>query len=234
MILNERQETILEYLNEHSHASVHELALRFFVSEMTIRRDLKAMEAEGYLQRYNGGATKRPQNEILPFATRKLFHAENKSQIETAISPYLEDNISIFIDSSSTCFYILPVLKGYHHVHVITNSLSACFLAAEYHIPCTVIGGELCARDLCSVGSDAIMSLEKLNVDVAFFSSQAISSDGRITDNDHDQTAVRQVVLSNCSKSIVLLDESKRDKICLYTFAHVSEVDEVIFITESV
>lgn len=41
MILNDRQAEILDFLKENGRASVRRLAGTFYVSEMTIRRDLK-------------------------------------------------------------------------------------------------------------------------------------------------------------------------------------------------
>lgn len=228
MVLNERQTGIEAYVNEHVHASVRELAAHFFVSEMTIRRDLREMEKAGYLRRYNGGATRHSESSQLPFDVRKLLHAENKARIEQAVRPYLSDGITVFVDSSSTCLYIVPILGEYREINMITNSLTACLTAAEYHIPCTVAGGNIYERDLCTVGSETVDFLKKLNPDIAFFSLQAISDDGRITDSNPEQTAVRRTVLNNSSHSVILLDKSKYHKTCTYTFCHSSEVDEVI------
>lgn len=230
MILNERQSNILDYLNEHSQASVHKLAAHFFVSEMTIRRDLKKMEQAGYLHRYNGGATKHAQNETLPFDARKLLHADQKAAIANAVRPFLRDSLSVFIDSSATCTYVIPLLSEYRDIRIVTNSLNACVIAAEYHIPCTIAGGMVYEKDLCAVGAETVEFLRAINVNIAFFSSYAISSEGLITDNDAEQTAIRRCVLKNCQQSIVLLNESKCNKTCLYTFCHSNDVTRVIFI----
>lgn len=229
MVLNERQSGILDYLDAHTQASVRKLATHFFVSEMTIRRDLKKMEQAGYLRRYNGGATQ-CKEETLPFNARKLLHADHRAVIGKRVQPYLRDGLSVFIDSSSTCTYIIPLLAQYRDIRIVTNSLCACMTAAECHVPCMMAGGTTYEKDLCTIGGDTIDFLRKINVDIAFFSSQAISDDGRITDGDDAQTAIRRCVLENCRQSIVLLDESKCHKTCLYTFCHRSDVTEVIFI----
>ena len=56
MQLNSRQQEILNLLYEVGKLSVSELACRLYVTEMTIRRDLSAMEKGGFLKRYHGGA----------------------------------------------------------------------------------------------------------------------------------------------------------------------------------
>ena len=56
MVLNKRQEQTVELVKAEHRASVKRIAQHFFVSEMTVRRDLKILEENGYLKRYNGGA----------------------------------------------------------------------------------------------------------------------------------------------------------------------------------
>lgn len=230
MVLNERQEKIEEYLNEHKHASVRKLASTFFVSEMTIRRDLKAMEKAGYLLRYNGGASCIADNGVLPFTMRKFFHEEHKTHIAEAVRPYLDDNLSVYIDTSSTCFYVIPTLAEYKGITIITNSLFAAISAADYHIPCKLAGGQTYEADLCTIGASAVDYMRSVNPDVAFFSLQAISDDGLITDSNAEQVEVRRAIFPNCQKKVVILDESKRHKTSTYTFCSADEADAVLFI----
>ena len=59
MVLNDRQAEMAEFIKKNSRVSVKKLAEKFYVSEMTGRRDLKEMEKLGYVRRYNGGALAR-------------------------------------------------------------------------------------------------------------------------------------------------------------------------------
>lgn len=230
MVLNERQEGIETYLREHKRATVRQLAARFFVSEMTVRRDLREMEKAGYLHRYNGGATYRQEGEVLPFDARRLLHAEEKETIARAVRPYLRDGLSVFVDSSSTCIYIVPTLAEYRDIRIVTNSLPVCLAAGEYHIPCLLAGGDCYERDMCTVGDATIAFLQTLNTDVAFFSSQAIADDGTVTDGNAAQTAVRRTALANCLRSVLIMDESKRHRTCLYTLCHAEDIDEIVYL----
>lgn len=210
MVLNERQTQLADYINEHTSAKVKSLASIFCVSEMTIRRDLRELQKQGYLHRFNGGATRCAENEVLPFEARKLLHDKDKTRIIESVRPLITDGISVFIDSSATCLCIIPLLKEFDNIRIFTNSLPASLKAAEYHIKCTLAGGTLHSRDLCTVGTAALDFMRQINVDIAFFSSQAISADGKITDSDEQQTAIRRAALKNCAKSVLLIDKSKQ------------------------
>ena len=65
MVLNDRQAEMAEFIKKNSRVSVKKLAEKFYVSEMTVRRDLKEMEKLGYVRRYNGGALAR-NDDLLP------------------------------------------------------------------------------------------------------------------------------------------------------------------------
>lgn len=57
----QRRHNILALLNEQGEVSVDALAKRFETSEVTIRKDLAALEANGLLLRRYGGAVTMPQ-----------------------------------------------------------------------------------------------------------------------------------------------------------------------------
>ena len=66
MGLTDRQARMAEWLNAHGRGTVQELAAAFFVSEMTVRRDLNELARGGYAQRYNGGAMCPPRAALRP------------------------------------------------------------------------------------------------------------------------------------------------------------------------
>ena len=54
----ERQKKMMEYIEAHTSAQIHELAEKFHVSEATVRRDLDDLDQQGALKRTHGGAIK--------------------------------------------------------------------------------------------------------------------------------------------------------------------------------
>lgn len=227
MVLNERQSELLTLLKQHGRMSVKNFSKHFYVSEMTIRRDLKEMEKCGYLQRYNGGAVYTDKGD-LPFNLRKLTHLKEKNTLIEKAKKYLTDSITVFIDSSSTCMYIIPALAEYKDITLVTNSVQSLITAAEYHIPCIISGGMCYEADMCCVGSLAEEFLHNINVDIAFLSAAAISDDGIISDNDPSQTAVRKIAMRNSGKTIIFLDKAKCGKKYTYTLCRKDETDDVI------
>ena len=56
MLPTERQQKILDLLQERGTISIQELGGLFDVSDMTIHRDLEILEARGVLRRFGGDA----------------------------------------------------------------------------------------------------------------------------------------------------------------------------------
>lgn len=73
--MNDRQSRLIGYLKEQKRASVKKPAARFYVSEMTVRRDLKELELQGYLKRYNGGTV----TSIFEYGGDDYFVIDNKA-----------------------------------------------------------------------------------------------------------------------------------------------------------
>ena len=230
MVLNDRQTEIMNLIRENGRVSTKNLSKTLFVTEMTIRRDLTEMEKCGYLKRYKGGAVYMGGEEFLPVTARANVHYKEKRMVTAKIKKYLKDGMTVFIDSSSTCEFVIPVIKDFENVKIITNSVFNMLAAAEYHIKCFSTGGEYNEHDMCFVGAQTDEYLRNVNVDIAFFSARGISSDGVITDSDILQTSARKTIMKNSLKNVFLFDGSKKGKKYPFTLARAEDVDEVIII----
>lgn len=230
MILNQRQSEILNKLKIQKRMSVTEISKIFFVSEMTVRRDLKLLEEQGYIKRYNGGAMFYQDEIFLPICYRKFLHSDQKTELAKKTKKFFHNCMNVFIDSSSTCSYIIPLLSDYKNIHIITNSIQNLLVATENNIKCTLAGGDYYSCDMCTIGSECENFLERLNPDIAFFSSLGLSDDGFITDCNEAQNSVRKTIIKNCKTNIFLFDSHKLHKKYLYTLCTTEEISELIIL----
>lgn len=226
--MNERQKEILEILHRKGRVSVNELSKSLFVAEMTIRRDLTEMEKGGFLRRYRGGAILKINIGEMPITERLLIDKKEKEELAQLCTAHLCDGMTLFIDSSSTCQYIIPHLSQYKSITVVTNSISTLLALSKLHIFCILIGGEYYEQDMCTVGPIAENYASELNVDIAFFTTAAISDDGIISDFDLKQTMIRRFVMKNAKKSIFLFEKDKVGKKYLYSLCKKEEATAII------
>jgi len=95
----QRRHNILALLNEQGEVSVDELAKRFETSEVTIRKDLAALESHGLLLRRYGGAITMPQ-ELVADVSQNV--SKYKQAIARAAVTRIREHARIIIDSGST------------------------------------------------------------------------------------------------------------------------------------
>ena len=228
MELNQRQQQILNILYENGKISVVDLAKKLYVAEMTVRRDLSAMEKGGFLKRYHGGAILMSSQGEMPISHRLMFDEKEKKALSEKCLPFLRDNITVFIDSSSTCQYIIPHIATFKNMKIITNSVKALLTASSLHIPAILIGGDYYEPDMCLVGSIAEQSAREFNVDVAFFTTAAYSQDGVISDFDEKQLYIRKIILKNSAKTIYLCEKNKIGKKMLFTLCKKDDLTAII------
>lgn len=229
MELNERQQRILDILREKGKISVTSLAELLNYSEMTVRRDLTRMEKAGLLKRSHGMALENDINSQ-PITTRSFAQDSEKRKLCKAAAKYLEDHMTVFLDSSSTCVYLIPYIAEHKEMCIVTNSVQVVLSAANFHIPCYLTGGKYNEKDMCLLGSQAERYMEQINADIAFFSCAGYSEDGRITDDSEEQTAVRLSAMKHAEKSIMLFDSTKKNVTYVFTVCHKDDIYKMITI----
>lgn len=227
---NERQKEILNILYQNGKASVAELSQTLFVTEMTIRRDLAEMEKGGFLRRYRGGALLKINLGEMPITQRVLLDKEEKEALARKCIPFMRDGLTVFIDSSSTCQYLIPHLAHHKNITIITNSVGALLYAGRLHIPCILLGGEYYAQDMCMVGSLTEQAARDFNVDLAFYTTAAISDSGVISDFDLQQTMIRKIIMKNAKQNIFLFEKEKLGKNLLHTLCSAEDATTVIMV----
>ena len=123
----QRRHSILTQLNKLGEVSVDQLAEQFATSEVTIRKDLNALEKNGLLLRRYGGAIALPE-ELTDQETSNI--SANKQNIAVAGAKLIRDFNRIIIDSGSTTLALIAQLNDKRGLLVMTNSL---YLASNIH-----------------------------------------------------------------------------------------------------
>lgn len=230
--VQKRRDKINKFIQEKSEATLTELrALVPGVSEMTIRRDLEALEAEGRIIRVHGGAKSLKSLGTLVedvFSKRSAINTDKKKLIGEKAAKLIKEGSSVFLDSGST---VIEIAKRMPDVPLLITT-SGLNIALELlhleNVTVNVLGGEVGRNTIALSGPGAQDAIERLNIDVAFVASTAFSIDSGFTcGNVHDK-ALKSKVLSKARKKIILMDSTKVGNVMPHTFATVDEVDAII------
>ncbi|MDE3739412.1 MULTISPECIES: DeoR/GlpR family DNA-binding transcription regulator [Pseudomonas] len=135
----QRRHAILALLEEQGEVSVDALAKAFATSEVTIRKDLTALEKNGLLLRRYGGAVPMPQ-ELIGEGSQPV--SSYKLAIARAAVGCIREHARIIIDSGSTTAAMIPELGRKPGLVVMTNSLSVANALRELeHEPVLLMTG---------------------------------------------------------------------------------------------
>lgn len=224
-----RREQILGYLGSHDRASVGELSQALGVSEVTIRKDLDALEAQGLLVRVHGGAMASGRGRLeLHFATREQQRLDEKRRIAQAAARLIQSGQRIFLDGSTTALQVARLLKDREDLTVVTNGLyTALELNFSAGVTTIVVGGTMRRRSSSLVGSLSADVLRRLRVDIGLFSAQAVTADG-LMEGDLDEAQLKQRLVQVATLTIGIVDSSKFGRTAFSIFALPHEIDRVI------
>lgn len=230
LFVEERRRVILDQLKEQGRVSVNTLSAAMRVSAVTIRQDLRALEEVGLLERTYGGAVRRETTSVLPemsFHVRVGKLRREKDAIAAAAAGLVEEGFTVALDASSTTFALVPHLKGFRRLTVITNSLiiAQSFLDSP-QVNVLLPGGRLRRDSISIVGRPE--GLPDVNLNIGFFGARGVSLLGGVSDVDADEVAVKQVMAQRCVSAVVLVDGSKWGQVAPYTFIRTEQLRYII------
>lgn len=231
LFAEERKKRILELLHELSKITVPQLSTELGVSPVTIRNDLRELEAEGKLLRTHGGALPVGKVGFEPDSeAKKIANIEAKRRIAVAAAMLVESGDTIALDAGTTTFELAHCLRKKDNITVITNDLRiATLLEAESPgIQVFVSGGMLRHGFQCMVGPMAERSLEGIHVDRAFMAANAVSLEEGFSTPHFEQAAVKRRLMSIASKRVMLCDSSKLGRCSFARFCGWDEIELLI------
>lgn len=228
MLLYQRQQEILNYLNKNQSATVKELASIVWASESSVRRDIKALEQKGYVKQVYGGVILPNQNSVVPIALRDSFHSAVKDSLAEAAAKHIFDGATVIMDNSSTVRRIIKYTDNFHYLRIITNNQCIINECDKSNIELYCTGGKYIKQNNVFVGSSAENYIKNIYADILFFSSQAVSDDGEISDICEYETNIRKVMLSRAKKKIFICDSSKLGYKKTFTLCTKDDVDVII------
>ena len=229
MIGYERQQKILEYLDGRKSATIRELATALYTSEASIRRDIQALEASGFVNKIYGGVIlSKYQNTVVPMGLRDGDHSTVKEELAKRAAQMIKDGDTVILDASSTVRRIVKYMGHLRNVKIITHNLS---IISECEYPdvrlyCT--GGTYSPHNHAFIGPSAENYLRGISADILFFSSQGITEDGIISDVSEEESAIRRVMIEHSKKRYFLCDSSKLGVQKMFKLCHKDDLTGVI------
>lgn len=225
-----RHARIRERLSAQAGVSIAELAREFGVSEMTIRRDLAALEQQSHIQRTHGGAIL-TERMILEFdyRERRELNRDAKRAIAAEARKLVKPGDRIILDTGTTTLELASLLRDGENLTVITPSLAvASELQHAAGVEVVLLGGVLRRGSPDLTGPVTEHCLELFSADLAFQGTEGIGLDGSLYNTDLRLARVDRLMRKLASRSCILADTTKVGRTALARSGSLSEVDFLI------
>lgn len=233
MIPLERKNKILDLLEKNKHMTIHELAGIIYVSEMTVRRDLKQLEKEKLIKCIRGGAKSievtDTSNSYFAYSYRQAKDSDVKRELAKIAVSKIEKGDTIYIDTSSTASYIAEIIVPDDSITVVTSSFQTAKILAQRNIKHTLVGGCYHEHEQSFLGYIADSLSVSFNIDKMFFSSQGILPGDYIYDSSEAETKTRQIFLKQSKKKYFLCPSYKIGKKYMFKVCPADSDIEIIY-----
>ncbi len=184
-----------------------ELARHFATSEVTIRKDLAALEKTGLLLRRYGGAVPLPQEMIAESAQPVSRY---KQAIAKAAAGRIREHARIIIDSGSTTAALIPELGNTPGLVVMTNSLNVvnALLDLEPEPVVLMTGGTWDPHSESFQGQVAEQVLRSYDFDQLFIGADGIDLE-RGTTTFNELLGLSRVMAEVAREVVVMVESDK-------------------------
>jgi DeoR/GlpR family transcriptional regulator of sugar metabolism len=190
----ERRASILATLRSVGFVSVADLARQLSVSQMTIRRDLHALENGGHVRLVHGGASLTPRA-LLGSSSPEDDEAEARERVAACAVGLVGETDTIAIDAGATGHAVARALPEAFDGCVISHSLPVLqFLSVGRLERVVALGGELLPGRQAFVGPTTEAATAQLRVRTFFFCPGGIDARGVYAQSPAEASVQRQLI----------------------------------------
>jgi DeoR/GlpR family transcriptional regulator of sugar metabolism len=211
MLMAERRRRILDSVRSRRAVSIRELVDLLETSEITVRRDLRAMAADGLLRRTHGGAILPADLAYEPTYTEKsLVAAREKETIAARAAGLVEPGDSILLGPGTTTLALAIGLARMEELSVVTNSLlvAQAFMNAP-GVDVLMTGGTLRRSIHALVGPATEQAFAEVRATKAFISGNGLTADRGLTTPNLLSAAADRALAAAARHVVVLADYTK-------------------------
>jgi DeoR family transcriptional regulator of aga operon len=215
----QREQAILLALESAGRVQVNDLAQRFGVSAVTVRKDLDVLERRSLLRRIRGGAVSAGNADEGAWAMRVRHSVEAKQAIAREVAPLVRNGDVIALDSSTTAHHLARELLDRRNLVVITNGLRTAQLLMQESTAMVLLPGGVLRRSAESmVGPIGDLLTGRGRIDKGFFGLVGLSPSLGLLEVSVDEAHTKSFIAGACNAVYGLFDSSKATRFALHPF----------------
>ncbi|MDR3710416.1 MAG: DeoR/GlpR family DNA-binding transcription regulator [Capsulimonadaceae bacterium] len=228
-LIPDRWQRIIDIVALAGGAATIEIAAELGVSEVTIRRDLRRIEARGLILRTRGGAEPAPDVALMgTYGASLESRAIDKLAIGRCAAALLRPGETIMIDGGATTLQVARHLPAGSFTIVTTSLDIANLLARREDVRLVLVGGDVNALIGTTTGPTAQEQLLQMGAHKAILGADAISPETGISSPNSLTAANKKAMALRSSEVIVVADSSKIGRFALYHVPHREKIKVLV------
>ncbi|BDX01618.1 MAG: DeoR/GlpR family DNA-binding transcription regulator [Marinomonas sp.] len=210
MGLNERQNQILNWVQQEDALLVEDMVTRFNVSSQTIRKDINQLAERHLVRRTHGGIAPVSSTENLPFDHRQFLNSDAKEAIAKLVANVIPDGASVFLGIGTTVEYVAKALVSHRNLQVFTNNLTVASILGNYpQVRVRVLAGKLRHKHHDLVGEETLSGLRQYFFDYGVLGCGGLDEAQGVLDFDPEEASVSRVLVEQSRHSLLVADQHK-------------------------
>lgn len=223
---------IIEYLKKNKISKTKNIQEKFNLTLSTTRRYLIQLEQENIIERLFGEIVYKENKTIISdnIANENILsNVESKKEIAMLASKFVANNTPIFLDSGSSCFYLLDYLDL--KTVIYTNSLfNANYAIKKGFENVHILGGKvkLKTESIVNLDNDFV---KKIYFPISFIGVNGIDENERLTTPEESEGQTKKLICEHSDLIVVLCEENKFNKKALFDFTPKDK--QIVVVTNS-
>jgi DeoR/GlpR family transcriptional regulator of sugar metabolism len=232
VLAHQRQVRILTELRRSGAVRVADLTELLGVSDMTIRRDLEQMAAEGLARKVHGGAVLAGQVAFEPgFAAKSQIALAAKQAIAEHAVSLIRPGAAIALSAGTTTWAMARQVAATAGITVVTNSTTVADVITALDTGgqlSVILTGGVRTPSAALVGPVADRTIASLHVDQLFLGVHGMDGRAGYTTPNMAEATTNRAWVESAQEVIVLADSSKWGVVGLADIAPLSAAKTVI------
>jgi DeoR family transcriptional regulator of aga operon len=231
----ERAEQILLMMRQSGSITIEQICSQLGVSLATAHRDLQYLETAGLVRRTRGGATQPEPFLYQPFVHDSSFqeqlerYAAEKRRIALAAAEQVRDGETIALTAGTTTTEVVRSLRSRQDLKVVTNAVNiAMELGRQKQWDVFLTGGQMRGEWFSLAGPDAVRTMGRFFVDIAFIGVNGIDPDQGLTCFNSDEAVLITTMVERAKRRVVVADHSKLSVVATHRICPVEAVHLLI------
>ena len=205
--LEGRRQALAQQLSSSGSLRIEDLAARFKVSTMTIRRDLQALEDDGLVRRVRGGAVSGAES----FEAREHRAGRAKGQIARKLATLVPSGgFGVCMDASSTVCTLAASMPAADNLSVVTDGIETFLtLSRDPQVHAYLTGGQKDPNAGSLIGPVASSVLKQFSFARAFLSGAAVDPSFGTSEFSAEECEIKRLMAELSDHVVMAVDSQK-------------------------